>query len=85
MNPVAHGSLITWQEEIHPIGALVGVWNWEQNHEYLGVIIKDFWTRSKRKRIPSRRIIHVLVAGKIEALSPHEVFEPGMTTPIIPC
>ena len=73
-----------WQNEIHPVGTLVGIWNWEQDHEDLGIIVKDFWQKSNRKHHLPIRIIHVLVAGKIEALSPQDVFEPGLSTPIIP-
>jgi hypothetical protein len=72
-----------WQNQTHPSGALVGIWNWEANREDAAIVITDYWVKKRSFRL-KRRIVRVLVMGAIEELGPHEVFKFGKATPIIP-
>ena len=72
-----------WQNQMHPTGSLVGIWNWEANREDAAIIIADFVKKTRGLRV-KQRIIKVLAAGTIIDLGPHDIFELGKAKPIIP-
>lgn len=78
--------LAWWQESDRSPGELVGIWNYAEAREDLGLIIED--NRNAEINPFGRetyiRKIRTLIRGSIVALSKWDIYPPGSAKPSIP-